>query len=289
MDLPREQHGSRPLTPHVATNCAIPYPTPPQAERYTGDSRRRWQSSPRPVDRSFCKNYTLSSHLLSTSPQPYFHEQLNWYPCLGFEPHCEPYHQKIPINPVRSELDYGTFQRHEWRGAVNVPLLELQSSSPLAEHDFVPLEHINYGQLQEPDAAAWPVQEQLSDMSRFRLNSPLNSEYGLSQGFHSDPLYDSAPHDASDVVDTSAQSGNKQERINGDEPYAKLIHCALMAAPRHSMSLQEIYHWFRQYTNKGVLGTRGWMNSIRHNLSMNQVCLVVDVLTLSMTLTTPGL
>ncbi|KAF8865205.1 hypothetical protein BDZ45DRAFT_439246 [Acephala macrosclerotiorum] len=54
-----------------------------------------------------------------------------------------------------------------------------------------------------------------------------------------------------------------------DEPYAKLIYRALMSAPNHSMVLQEIYQWFRENTQKGSSDGKGWMNSIRHNLSMN--------------------
>jgi hypothetical protein len=59
-----------------------------------------------------------------------------------------------------------------------------------------------------------------------------------------------------------------------DEPYAKLIYRALMSAPNHSMVLQEIYQWFRDNTVKGSSDTKGWMNSIRHNLSMNAVRLL---------------
>ncbi|KAK0104433.1 hypothetical protein ONS95_004724 [Cadophora gregata] len=56
---------------------------------------------------------------------------------------------------------------------------------------------------------------------------------------------------------------------NAEEPYAKLIYRALMSRPNHSMVLQEIYQWFRENTQKGSAVTKGWMNSIRHNLSMN--------------------
>ncbi|KAH7319469.1 hypothetical protein BKA65DRAFT_102647 [Rhexocercosporidium sp. MPI-PUGE-AT-0058] len=59
------------------------------------------------------------------------------------------------------------------------------------------------------------------------------------------------------------------EEHNVDEPYAKLIYRALMSAPNRSMVLQEIYQWFRENTQKGSSDTKGWMNSIRHNLSMN--------------------
>jgi hypothetical protein len=61
------------------------------------------------------------------------------------------------------------------------------------------------------------------------------------------------------------------EEPTADEPYAKLIYRALMSKPNHSMVLQEIYQWFRENTVKGSSDTKGWMNSIRHNLSMNAV------------------
>jgi hypothetical protein len=61
------------------------------------------------------------------------------------------------------------------------------------------------------------------------------------------------------------------EDPGAEEPYARLIYRALMSAPNHSMVLQEIYQWFRDNTLKGSSDTKGWMNSIRHNLSMNAV------------------
>ncbi|KAI0997062.1 hypothetical protein K3495_g11124 [Podosphaera aphanis] len=54
------------------------------------------------------------------------------------------------------------------------------------------------------------------------------------------------------------------------EPYAKLIHRALMSSPTRSMVLQEIYQWFRTHTPERTRKSEtGWKNSIRHNLSMN--------------------
>ncbi|KAI9737661.1 MAG: hypothetical protein M1818_005665 [Claussenomyces sp. TS43310] len=61
---------------------------------------------------------------------------------------------------------------------------------------------------------------------------------------------------------------NGEERP-ADEPYARLIHRALMDAPNHAMVLQDIYQWFEQNTDKGRSKSTGWRNSIRHNLSMN--------------------
>lgn len=61
----------------------------------------------------------------------------------------------------------------------------------------------------------------------------------------------------------------------GDEPYAILLERALKEAPNYSMTLRDIYSWFRQHTSKASEpGATGWQNSIRHNLSMNRVCRV---------------
>jgi hypothetical protein len=55
------------------------------------------------------------------------------------------------------------------------------------------------------------------------------------------------------------------------EPYAVLIFKALRSAPGHRMVLKEIYAWFENNTDKAKGASKGWQNSIRHNLSMNGV------------------
>ncbi|KAK1829547.1 hypothetical protein QBC39DRAFT_373665 [Podospora conica] len=55
-----------------------------------------------------------------------------------------------------------------------------------------------------------------------------------------------------------------------EEPYAQLIFRAFKSHPRHAMTLQDLYQWFRENTDKGKNDTKGWQNSIRHNLSMNR-------------------
>ncbi|OTB05156.1 hypothetical protein M426DRAFT_10999 [Hypoxylon sp. CI-4A] len=52
--------------------------------------------------------------------------------------------------------------------------------------------------------------------------------------------------------------------------YAKLMHKAFLTRPTHAMTLQQLYQWFRENTDKGKNESKGWQNSIRHNLSMNQ-------------------
>lgn len=63
-----------------------------------------------------------------------------------------------------------------------------------------------------------------------------------------------------------------------DLPYSHLIAEALKAAPDRKRTLQEIYSWFEQNTSKGRdQRSKGWQNSIRHNLSMNAVCNLTDL------------
>lgn len=59
---------------------------------------------------------------------------------------------------------------------------------------------------------------------------------------------------------------------NHDKPYAYLLYEALRCSKDHKMSLQEIYRWFEENTNKANdPQSKGWQSSIRHNLSMNEV------------------
>ncbi|TPX16342.1 uncharacterized protein E0L32_003991 [Thyridium curvatum] len=71
--------------------------------------------------------------------------------------------------------------------------------------------------------------------------------------------------------DTRAGSvaGTASAAAEADEPYAQLIFKAFMSVPTHAMTIQELYQWFRDNTNKAKGQGQGWQNSIRHNLSMN--------------------
>jgi hypothetical protein len=103
------------------------------------------------------------------------------------------------------------------------------------------------------------------------------------EGFgFSSPSYDKPPPFITSKASSEDGAGNSSremtamvdlEEHSAEEPYAKLIYRALMSRPNYTMVLQEIYQWFRDNTAKGSSDGKGWMNSIRHNLSMNAVCI----------------
>lgn len=65
----------------------------------------------------------------------------------------------------------------------------------------------------------------------------------------------------------------KRHRVKkaAGKPYAQLIWEAFMSTPTRSMLLRTLYQWFRENTDKASTESKGWQNSIRHNLSMNDV------------------
>ncbi|KAL1622266.1 hypothetical protein SLS56_008838 [Neofusicoccum ribis] len=90
--------------------------------------------------------------------------------------------------------------------------------------------------------------------------------------FHNPPEYRPNPQLVQAPHDDCNDLGQEQDDVNGekDKPYAQLIFRALLEAPGHTMVLREIYNWFLQNTGKARdKETKGWQNSIRHNLSMN--------------------
>ncbi|KAH7034691.1 uncharacterized protein B0I36DRAFT_83182 [Microdochium trichocladiopsis] len=98
------------------------------------------------------------------------------------------------------------------------------------------------------------------------LQSQTNTIRHMNQGFGND-------EDDEDTEDWNSLNG---EEIDGNACYAKLLRLALMGSDRHAMALKDIYQWFRDHTNKPGLDpenkeTKGWTNSVRHNLSMNHV------------------
>ena len=87
--------------------------------------------------------------------------------------------------------------------------------------------------------------------------------------------YEPHPRSAQDGFIEDAPLGGFETDYESREKgpcYANLIYQALMEAPGHKMILRDIYAWIAQNTDKAKdPSSKGWQNSVRHNLSMNGV------------------
>ncbi|KAJ8122725.1 hypothetical protein ONZ43_g1149 [Nemania bipapillata] len=97
-------------------------------------------------------------------------------------------------------------------------------------------------------------------------------------------FHEESPHDKGDIGDpfqfddddtrnlhTPAGHPSGTDGTKTSIPYAQLLRKAFLSANDHKMKLQEIYQWFRDNTDKAKRDSKGWQNSIRHNLSMNAI------------------
>ncbi|KAK8058238.1 hypothetical protein PG994_008686, partial [Apiospora phragmitis] len=101
--------------------------------------------------------------------------------------------------------------------------------------------------------------------SAMSVDSPL-SRHGYSSAY---PYEDGGVGD--EMPHPHQPEPEPEEDKPGDVPYAKTIEKAFRTKASYSMTLQELYQWFRENTYRGRATNKGWQNSIRHNLSMNKV------------------
>ncbi|CAL8582867.1 hypothetical protein XPA_008510 [Xanthoria parietina] len=106
------------------------------------------------------------------------------------------------------------------------------------------------------------IQEELEDLSPFGRH--FSHKLRLPSTGESQDRLDNDEQQADGTNNEVDEEGS----VNS-EPYAQLIFRALKSAPGHKMVLKDIYQWFEKHTNKAKGGSKGWQNSIRHNLSMN--------------------
>lgn len=152
---------------------------------------------------------------------------------------------------------------------INMPQsMSTIDSYPPTAYQIEPQKH--YESMDSSDTEINGQLTQLSnDYKRYEYNSRIKIE----------PLDDyRSPYSnitrASTPQNDTGYDGNMNEEhpIDKTLPYAQLIYQALLQAPNHTMILRDIYEWFQLNTDKAADSqTKGWQNSIRHNLSMNGV------------------
>ena len=167
----------------------------------------------------------------------------------------------------------------------------LQPNQPTYEYPFGSSASMPGQFLHQPNASFQPPSTDLFQNLRLGNNTPQSSlgddlvpscsstiasspSYKIQLRYSANPSVE--PMDHYDGFNDGVI--NMEEDSEGDgglnsEPYARLIWRALKSAPEHKMVLKEIYDWVARNTDKSKDPiSKGWQNSIRHNLSMNGVC-----------------
>lgn len=225
--------------------------------------------------------------------------------CMGQVPNFPPDHEFMPwhyqeLHPTQ-QLQFPQFD-HEMRVAYHQP------ASPVSDVVKPDQDHFHY--LHHSAPVFLPPTSFLLSSSPILYNqflSPNNPQSPIkreeeghtdraSEGFISPSPTALEPTEESQKMAMDDEGGNESDRqyvarnysderplaipsfsskdIDCDKtaPYAVLIYRALMSSPRRRMVLADIYKYFREKIPRfRKMKGRGWMNSIRHNLSMNGV------------------
>lgn len=141
-------------------------------------------------------------------------------------------------------------------------------SYPPAVYQIEPQQQHDAMDLSDPEIKG-QLMEMCNDYDQPQYGAPIKVEDLTGyQSPYSDLTRASTPHDG---------STSEEVQIDKEQPYAQLIYQALMGRPDKTMILRDIYDWFKEHTDKAAGSeTKGWQNSIRHNLSMNGVSFSVS-------------
>ncbi|TDZ48373.1 Forkhead box protein J3 [Colletotrichum trifolii] len=120
------------------------------------------------------------------------------------------------------------------------------------------------GCYQQQDAAPkYESPPQISTSVSPYATSPVSMQEAYKADMNASPATTSPP--------PAPQRSLTAESKGESEPYAQLIWKALRSQENHCMTLQQLYQWFIDNTDKPEkAGSGGWRNSVRHNLSMNE-------------------
>lgn len=111
-----------------------------------------------------------------------------------------------------------------------------------------------------------------------RLTGPT-TELPLPMPQHHTPSRAATPMSNESASASQSRLSTPISDVDGDEAYAHLLFRCLKDAPDHKLSLKEIYAWMSENSSRvRISNSTGWQNSVRHNLSMNMVRVVVPFL-----------
>jgi len=168
-----------------------------------------------------------------------------------------------------TDLAYG---QQNYPGQGQQPLASFQPSPLLQQHHHQQQQQTYIFQPQDPSAGNFfnssPPYSQLPASHQTYQFAPTNV-YQHNLALRSPSLSLSSAVD----LDMAARR-TKRKKSNGEVlvPYNQLLFTCLSRAPNFERKLQEIYAWFKVNNPKRFCNRdTGWQNSVRHNLSMNEV------------------
>ncbi|KAF1936844.1 hypothetical protein EJ02DRAFT_447808 [Clathrospora elynae] len=157
-----------------------------------------------------------------------------------------------------------------------MPIMGMTESYPPTAYHIEPPKHHDAMDLSDHEINGQLMQLS-NDCEHNQYGSHIKTEdHSGYQSPYSDLTRASTPHDDPSRHPHDSGSG-EGGAIDKEQPYAQLIYQALLHAPNKTMILRDIYDWFKNHTDKASASeTKGWQNSIRHNLSMNGAFEKVD-------------
>jgi hypothetical protein len=219
-------------------------------------------------------------HISQPGFMPSFQTSQYAYPVVGTDPYnMAPSHQDLSIDQT-NYIDAYTPSH------VN-PIMDSPDMSMVADvkEQFLHDDNLNWKPSTFKTEEYYPHQVQYGTLQPIQNSppSPLStiSSYPSPQSF-------AAGSPARTGRTTEQSGGDTKEDRAGNPPYSILIYQALKNAEGNKLSLQGIYRWFEENTEKARDSShKGWQNSIRHNLSMNAVsdtCFTMEFLAASLPL-----
>jgi len=147
---------------------------------------------------------------------------------------------------------------------------DVNMAYPPAVYQIEPVKHHDLSAMSDPGLNEHLMQLREEYEHHYGTHMKQESLSGY-QSPYSDMSRASTPNDEPPRYSHDSY-GTEEGVIDKEQPYAQLIFQALLGAEGHTMILRDIYDWFKKYTDKASASeTKGWQNSIRHNLSMNGV------------------
>ncbi|KZL80515.1 fork head domain-containing protein [Colletotrichum incanum] len=176
------------------------------------------------------------------------------------------YGQGVPTGCSLSPLSQSTWRATFTRTCTSAVTAQFHSSLQAREPPVY--DGLNDRISKSPDD---PRRENTHSQQCFDEDALQKSYSGLMVSFPEDSMAQPDVIPGLDQQTPPVSSASVQEKVKSEVPYAQLIHKALKDAPDHSLTLNDLYKWFEDNTNKpNRTKDNGWQNSIRHNLSMNK-------------------